>query len=1137
MPARPPTQTSAPPPPQRPDTWARPGAHRLWSSPQCPPPQAAGWLLERALGAQGLAPEKCWVIARDEAQAARCRADFAQREGPLRAAFARVVVLSPAGLVRHLLDLAGHLCGLDPLLTICEGPPLGALDALIDDLWTRASAHEMQRLRTLGSLERELLREAARVAVTHPQLRLAPESRGGQRVSALHGLLAVVVRTAREQLDAAVVRRGQLTVAHGLRRLREALGAHRAQIQAAYVLDARRQDEALLEIFRPVSLMSGGLWLIDDPYAPTRPLAELAWARDYRGPILSLPPAVYDARSPLRSWLFPPKLWGDDPLGGPPADRPPAEAAAQSEGAPSADPVLTIWCTEAEQMGQRCAAVAAQLRAQLREGDPARWAVAAPTAPLAVQMGAALRAEGLPVRLIVNIQPAAQPVIAHSLDLLRLVLKPRLPALCRLLAGPLGQWDGPRLERFLADQEAQDRAIAMVWRWAALWQGAGLGALWAAAAEDLQLEARWRGQAEGPLWWALWRWLEAASLRALVASPAQTLEAQLRVLVGFVREATQAAPERLCAGAAGGVRVGAVDALAEAAAGALFDGLWLPLSDVPGPWTQVWIEADGQVCGDLCATEGGGGQRGPQAIFAEAQKKLEARRGALDRRRLERALGLVRGQLHWVWPLSAGGRAGPIGQLFEPEGVWSGGARPRPVGDRRAHIEAQVAQAHAAHELRPQRLQLRDLPQAEPPVCARVEALPWPGEPPAEPVRSGPPWRRTSFSQMSERRDALQWLTEGEGAAVEEATQAAVEARPVPLAGFERGAAVGNLIHGILEHADFRDARALRPQIEAALARSDFDPLWRDALERALHAVLHTPLDGMGPQAAEEPQGSAEAPQRSAEGARGSAEGARGSAESPQGSVEGARGLAESPQESAEGAQRSAQVPAQIALFSLEAAEGSAQAPQGSAQIALFSVEARPQSAQDRAQIAPAPPASPPLTLAQLGAADRLNELGFILPLRGHSPLDPRRLAQCLEDHPGPGLPEGYAQRVATLEFEPLVGFLSGSIDLVYRWRDRWGLIDYKSNDLGPLLTDYGPAQIEAAMARGHYILQAHLYAVALRRFLRQRQAQPRPQWPVRFLFLRGLDPQAGARYGVWAADLPNARLDALDALFGEARP
>jgi exodeoxyribonuclease V beta subunit len=177
------------------------------------------------------------------------------------------------------------------------------------------------------------------------------------------------------------------------------------------------------------------------------------------------------------------------------------------------------------------------------------------------------------------------------------------------------------------------------------------------------------------------------------------------------------------------------------------------------------------------------------------------------------------------------------------------------------------------------------------------------------------------------------------------------------------------------------------------------------------------------------------------------------------------------------------------------------------------------------------------LRLCDLPRSARLDELDFVCPM--HHTLTPADLAADLRAWPGPDLPADYAEHLAALPTGPVRGFLSGSIDLVFRWRDRWYLVDYKSNRLGDTFADYTPARLSRAMVDSHYLLQAHLYAVALHRFLRWRLGdayQPaRDFGGVAYLFLRGMHPEHGHRRGVWFARPPVERIAALSARLGDA--
>ena len=207
-----------------------------------------------------------------------------------------------------------------------------------------------------------------------------------------------------------------------------------------------------------------------------------------------------------------------------------------------------------------------------------------------------------------------------------------------------------------------------------------------------------------------------------------------------------------------------------------------------------------------------------------------------------------------------------------------------------------------------------------------------------------------------------------------------------------------------------------------------------------------------------------------------------------------------------------------------------------------------------------------PLRLCDIARAERLDELEFQLPVaaaaaarsvpRGTQlallfpddgtvdqalvpigPLTAAKLSAIFSDHPSPVLAPDYAGRVAELGFLPLQGFLKGYIDMVFRHGGRWFLADYKTNHLGDRLLDYAPGRLPTAMARGHYYLQYHLYAVALHRFLGRRLSGYRYRehfGGVYYLFLKGMTPATAGRTGVFFERPPEARIEALSELLAQ---
>ena len=219
--------------------------------------------------------------------------------------------------------------------------------------------------------------------------------------------------------------------------------------------------------------------------------------------------------------------------------------------------------------------------------------------------------------------------------------------------------------------------------------------------------------------------------------------------------------------------------------------------------------------------------------------------------------------------------------------------------------------------------------------------------------------------------------------------------------------------------------------------------------------------------------------------------------------------------------------------------------------------------------------------LAELAREERLNELNFDLPLAVPKPrltaanapgtsigtgtstgragwplVRARGLAECFRRHPGGLFGEAYADDLDRLELASR-GFLTGSIDLVFRRGERWWVLDWKSNWLGERdaagspkacgPAHYGQAAMAQLMAACHYPLQAHLYLVALHRYLRWRLPGYRPDLHLggyAYVFLRGV-PGHSPSIQRWAArgeaipgmlveQPPLARLLALDSLLRE---
>ncbi len=176
--------------------------------------------------------------------------------------------------------------------------------------------------------------------------------------------------------------------------------------------------------------------------------------------------------------------------------------------------------------------------------------------------------------------------------------------------------------------------------------------------------------------------------------------------------------------------------------------------------------------------------------------------------------------------------------------------------------------------------------------------------------------------------------------------------------------------------------------------------------------------------------------------------------------------------------------------------------------------------------------------LADIGDDQRLIEMPFTFPvgpgLGEDASLSAELLARPFLDHPQ-GIPAGYVEALRALRFIPLRGYLKGFIDLIGVFEGKWYLFDYKSNHLGVSRDDYAKANLPAAMADHHYFLQYHIYAVALHRYLGSRlpgYEYDRDFGGVFYLFFKGMHPDSGPEFGVFADLPPLARIEQLSAIF-----
>jgi len=183
-----------------------------------------------------------------------------------------------------------------------------------------------------------------------------------------------------------------------------------------------------------------------------------------------------------------------------------------------------------------------------------------------------------------------------------------------------------------------------------------------------------------------------------------------------------------------------------------------------------------------------------------------------------------------------------------------------------------------------------------------------------------------------------------------------------------------------------------------------------------------------------------------------------------------------------------------------------------------------------------------PLKLSGVASGQQRPEIEFTLATHGRSEgegFSPATLSALLASEPEGSPLHRYAGRLSRMSWRTLSGFLRGFIDSVFCDGERYYLIDYKSNHLGPRQADYMPERLVPPMIEHDYILQYLIYTLALDRHLATRLEgydYERHFGGVFYLFLRGLAPTHTAGCGVFFDRPSEGVVRSAAALMGRAR-
>ncbi|MGD2099367.1 MAG: exodeoxyribonuclease V subunit beta [Desulfobacterales bacterium] len=169
-------------------------------------------------------------------------------------------------------------------------------------------------------------------------------------------------------------------------------------------------------------------------------------------------------------------------------------------------------------------------------------------------------------------------------------------------------------------------------------------------------------------------------------------------------------------------------------------------------------------------------------------------------------------------------------------------------------------------------------------------------------------------------------------------------------------------------------------------------------------------------------------------------------------------------------------------------------------------------------------PQQPELTLSKIDFDHRVNEMEFYFPL---NTIQPSTLQVVFKANSLDQSRLDFPLQLQKLIFNPVGGFMKGYMDLVFQHRHQFFLVDWKSNYLGPTIDSYRRDALDVVMRDHFYVLQYHLYLLALCQYLRQRNSAFQYETDfggVLYLFIRGIDHRRGPECGIYF-DRPKATL------------
>ncbi|MGB5157784.1 exodeoxyribonuclease V subunit beta [Desulfobacterium sp. N47] len=168
------------------------------------------------------------------------------------------------------------------------------------------------------------------------------------------------------------------------------------------------------------------------------------------------------------------------------------------------------------------------------------------------------------------------------------------------------------------------------------------------------------------------------------------------------------------------------------------------------------------------------------------------------------------------------------------------------------------------------------------------------------------------------------------------------------------------------------------------------------------------------------------------------------------------------------------------------------------------------------------------IKLSEVSMKQRVNEMEFYFPLKM---ITPQTIKKIFYDYGNIKINNDYPAWIENLSFSPSQGFMKGYIDMVFYAKNKVFFVDWKSNHLGNNYENYEKTSLIEEMDKESYILQYHLYLLALHQYMRLKYTDYNYNnsfGGVFYIFIRGVDDLSAPGSGIYY-DMPDISL--IDAL------